>query len=97
MDGFREGTARIIEHRNSSTASMSMFCLATAAMDNPDGIINLADTKPAAQGDAMRHAAGLLGVVPPVQTLEEANLRPWHGAVSRRVASKIIGPSWAGA
>ena len=59
-------------------------------------IINLADEKPAAQGDVVRHAAGLLGVAPPApQTLEEANLSPMARSFyvsKRKVASKIIGP-----
>ena len=59
-------------------------------------IINLADNKPAAQGDVVRHAASLLGVEPPQpQSLEEANLSPMARSfyVSRRkVASKVVGP-----
>ena len=69
-----------------------------AAMDKPrrGRIINLADNKPAAQGEVVRHAAGLLGVAPPApQTLEEANLSPMARSFyvsRRRVASKVIGP-----
>jgi len=101
FDGLREGTARIIEHRGQvfNRIHVDDICrIIMAAMDKPrrGRIINLADTKPAAQGDVMRHAAGLLGVVPPVpQTLEEANLSPMARSFyvsRRRVASKIIGP-----
>ena len=69
-----------------------------AAMAQPrrGRIINLADKKPAPQGDVVRHAAGLIGVEPPQpQSLEEANLSPMARSfyVSRRkVASKVIGP-----
>ena len=69
-----------------------------AAMAQPrrGRIINLADNKPAPQGDVVLHAAGLIGVEPPQpQSLEEANLSPMARSfyVSRRkVASKVIGP-----
>jgi nucleoside-diphosphate-sugar epimerase len=69
-----------------------------AAMAQPrrGRIINLADNKPAPQGDVVRHAAGLIGVEPPQpQSLEEANLSPMARSfyVSRRkVASNVIGP-----
>ena len=59
-------------------------------------IVNLADNKPAAQGDVVRHAASLLGVTPPEpQSLEEADLSPMARSFyvsRRRVGSKVIGP-----
>ena len=101
FNGLRDGTARIIEHRGQvfNRIHVDDICrIIMAAMDKPrrGRIINLADNKPAAQGEVVRHAASLLGVAPPSpQTLEEANLSPMARSfyVSRRqVASKIIGP-----
>ena len=59
-------------------------------------IINLADQKPAPQGDVVRHAAALIGVAPPVpQKLEDANLSATAQSFyvsRRRVGSHIIKP-----
>ena len=101
FDALRDGTARIIEHRGQvfNRIHVEDICrIIEAAMAKPrrGRIINLADNKPAAQGDVVRHAAGLLGVDPPQpQSLEDADLSPMARSfyVSRRkVASKIIGP-----
>ena len=101
FDALRDGTARIIELRGQvfNRIHVEDICrIIEAAMETPrrGRIINLADNKPAAQGDVVRHAAGLLGVEPPQpQSLEEANLSPMARSfyVSRRkVASKVIGP-----
>ena len=70
----------------------------TAAMAQPrrGRIINLADEKPAPQGDVVRCAAKLLGVAPPEpQTLEEANLSAMARSFyvsRRRVGSRVIKP-----
>ena len=101
FDGLRNGTSRIIEHRGQvfNRIHVEDICrVIEAAMAQPrlGRIINLADNKPAPQGDVVRHAAGLIGVEPPQpQSLEEANLSPMARSfyVSRRkVASKVIGP-----
>lgn len=101
FDALRDGTARIIEHRGQvfNRIHVEDICrIIEAAMANPrrKRIINLADNKPAAQGDVVRHAASLLGVEPPKpQSLDEADLSPMARSfyVSRRkVGSKIIGP-----
>lgn len=101
FDALRDGSARIIEHRGQvfNRIHVEDICrIIEAAMAKPrrGRIINLADNKPAAQGDVVRHAAGLLGVDPPQpQSLEEADLSPMARSfyVSRRkVASKVIGP-----
>lgn len=101
FDALRDGTARIIEHRGQlfNRIHVEDICrIIEAAMAAPrrGRIINLADNKPAAQGDVIRHAAGLLGVEAPApQSLEEANLSPMAQSfyVSRRkVGSKVIGP-----
>ena len=101
FDALRDGTARIIEHRGQvfNRIHVEDICrIIEAAIEAPrrGRIINLADNKPAAQGDVVRHAAALLGVEPPLpQSLEEANLSPMARSfyVSRRkVASKVIGP-----
>ena len=101
FDALREGTSRIIEHRGQlfNRIHVEDICrVIEAAMAQPrrGRIINLADNKPAPQGDVVRHAAGLIGVEPPQpQSLKEANLSPMARSfyVSRRkVASKVIGP-----
>ncbi len=101
FDALRDGTSRIIEHRGQvfNRIHVEDICrVIEAAMAQPrrGRIINLADNKPAPQGDVVRHAAGLIGVEPPQpQSLEEANLSPMARSfyVSRRkVASKVIGP-----
>jgi nucleoside-diphosphate-sugar epimerase len=101
FDALRDGTSRIIEHRGQlfNRIHVEDICrVIEAAMAQPrrGRIINLADNKPAPQGDVVRHAAGLIGVEPPQpQSLEEANLSPMARSfyVSRRkVASMVIGP-----
>jgi nucleoside-diphosphate-sugar epimerase len=101
FDALRDGTSRIIEHRGQvfNRIHVEAICrVIEAAMAQPrrGRIINLADNKPAPQGDVVRHAAGLIGVEPPQpQSLKEANLSPIARSfyVSRRkVASKVIGP-----
>ena len=101
FDALRDGTSRIIEHRGQvfNRIHVEDICrIIEAAMAQPrrGRIINLADNKPAPQGDVVRHAAGLIGVEPPQpQSLEEANLSPMARSfyVSRRkVASNVIGP-----
>ena len=101
FDALRDGTSRIIEHRGQvfNRIHVEDICrVIEAAMAQPRRrrIINLADNKPAPQGDVVRHAAGLIGVEPPQpQSLEKANLSPMARSfyVSRRkVASKVIGP-----
>ena len=101
FDALRDGTSRIIEHRGQvfNRIHVEDICrVIEAAMAQPrrGRIINLADNKPAPQGDVVRHAAGLIGVEPPQpQSLKEANLSPMARSfyVSRRkVASKVIRP-----
>ena len=101
FDALRDGTSRIIEHRGQlfNRIHVEDICrIIEAAMAQPrrGRIINLADNKPAPQGDVVRHAAGLIGIEPPQpQSLEEANLSSMARSfyVSRRkVASKVIGP-----
>ena len=101
FDSLRDGTARIIEHRGQlfNRIHVDDICrIIIAAMNRPrrGRIVNLVDEKPAAQGDVVRHAAGLLGVSPPEpQSLEEADLSAMARSFyvsRRRVGSKVIGP-----
>ena len=101
LDSLRDGTARIIEHRGQlfNRIHVDDICrVIIAAMNRPrrGRIVNLADEKPAAQGDVVRHAAGLLGVRPPEpQSLDEADLSAMARSFyvsRRRVGSKVIGP-----
>lgn len=101
FDGLRDGTARIIIREGQLFNRIhvdDIVQIIRAAMDQPrpGRIVNMADNKPAPQGDVVRHAAALLGVDPPTpQRLEDANLSPMARSfyVSRRkVGSKVIGP-----
>ena len=101
FDSLRDGTARIIErdgqvfnriHRD----DICRIIMAAMAAPRHNRIINLADDKPAPQGDVVRHAAALLGVTPPPpQQLEDANLSPMARSFyvsRRRVGSRVIKP-----
>ena len=66
FDSLRDGTARIIEHRGQlfNRIHVDDICrIIIAAMNRPrrGRIVNLADEKPAAQGDVVRHAADWAG------------------------------------
>ena len=67
-----------------------------AALSRPRAarIINLIDQNPASQGDAVRHAAALLGVTLPLpQPLEEAHLSPMARNLyraRRHIGSRVI-------
>ena len=98
---MRDGTARIIEREGQvfNRIHLDDICrIIDAAIEQPRPrrIINLADEKPAPQGDVVRYAASLIDVTPPEpQTLEQANLSPMARSfyVSRRkVGSRIIKP-----
>lgn len=101
FDSLRDGTARIITregqvfnriHRD----DICRVIFAAQAQPRSRRIINLADQKPAPQGDVVRHAAALLGVDPPTpQQLEDANLSPMARSFyvsRRRVGSRVIKP-----
>lgn len=101
FDGLRDGTARIIEREGQvfNRIHVDDICrIIIAAMAKPrrNRIINLADNKPAPQGDVVRYAAQLLGVdAPKTQKLEDANLSPMAQSFyvsRRRVGSTIIKP-----
>ena len=101
FDGLRSGTARIIKREGQvfnriHVDDICRIIIAAMQKPRPGRIINMADNKPAPQGDVVRHAAKLIGVEPPLeQTLEEANLSPMARTfyVSRRkVGSQIVKP-----
>ena len=101
FDALRNGTARIIEHRGQlfnriHVDDICQIIEAAIHKPRPGRIVNLADDKPAAQGDVVRHAARLIGIAPPApQTLEQANLSAMARSFyvsRRRVASHVIGP-----
>ena len=101
FDSLRDGTARIIEregqvfnriHRD----DICRIIMAAQAQPRAGRVINLADQKPASQGDVVRHAAALLGVDPPVaQRLDEAELssltRSFYSA-RRHIGLRVIKP-----
>ena len=101
FDALRDGTARIIEREGHifNRIHVDDICrIIVTAIYQPRlaRITNLADQKPAPQGDVVRYAASLIGVVPPVpQKLEDANLsaiaRSFYVS-RRRVGSRVIKP-----
>jgi nucleoside-diphosphate-sugar epimerase len=101
FDGLRNGTARIITREGQlfNRIHLDDICriiIAAIKQPRPGRIINLADNKPAPQGDVVRYAAKLINLAPPEpQTLEQANLSPMARSfyVSRRkVGSRVIKP-----
>ena len=101
FDALRDGTARIIEQEGQmfNRIHVDDICrIINAAIDQPRlaRIINLADQKPAPQGDVVRHAAALIGVAPPVpQKLEDTELSAMAQSFyvsRRRVGSRVIKP-----
>ena len=101
FNALRDGTARIVEHDGQvfNRIHIEDICrIIVAAIDQPrrNRIINLADQKPAPQGDVVRHAAALIGVAPPVpQKLKDANLSEMARSFyvsRRRVGSRVIKP-----
>ncbi len=65
---------------------------ATLALNAPAGAYNIADDAPCSQNEVIEHACRLLGQpLPPLQTLDEANLSPMALAFygeNRRVANR---------
>ena len=101
FDSLRDGTARIIEREGQvfNRVHVDDICrIITTAIEQPrpKRIINLADLKPAPQGDVVRYAARLIGVPPPnPQKLEDANLSVMAQSFyvsRRRVGSNVIKP-----
>ena len=96
-----EGTARIIDKPNQvfnriHQTDISQILIAAIDKPRPGRVINLADGRPAAQGDVLSYAAGLLGINPPAPIpFETADLSPMTRSFfssCRRVRSNIIGP-----
>ena len=95
------GTARIIDKPGQvfnriHQTDISQTLIAAMDKPRPGRVINLADGKPASQGDVLSHAAGLLGINPPAPIpFETADLSPMARSFfssCRRVRSNIIGP-----
>ena len=98
---FREGRARIIENKGQLSnrihqSDITKIILAALDQPRPRRILNLCDDEPAPQGDVVRFAAELLGVVPPEPIpLERADLTPMARSFyvsRRRLRSCLIGP-----
>ena len=96
-----EGKARIIDKPGQvfnriHQTDISQILIAAIDKPRPGRVINLADGKPAAQGDVLSYAAGLLGINPPAPIpFETADLSPMARSFfssCRQVRSNIIGP-----
>ena len=98
FDALRSGTARIIEREGQvfNRIHVDDICrIIIAAIERPrqKRIVNLADHKPAPQGDVIRYAAKLIGAKPPIpQKLETANLSATARSfyVSRRCIGSLV-------
>ena len=98
---LRAGKAHIIDKPGQvfnriHQSDISRVIAAAMAQPRPGRIINLADHKPASQGDVVRYAAQLLGMDPPQAiAFAEAEMsemaRSFYTA-QRRIRSQIIGP-----
>lgn len=96
-----EGRAQIIEKTGQLSNRIhqeDITNIVIAAMAKPRAlrIINLCDQEPAAQGDVIRYAAGLLGITPPEPiAFEMADLTPMARSFytsKRKIRSIITGP-----
>ena len=101
FDALRNGTARIIKQEGQvfNRIHVDDICqIITTAIEQPrpGRIINMADQKPAPQGDVVRYAASLIGVTPPSPLkLEDAKLSAMAESFyvsRRRVGSHVIKP-----
>ena len=101
FDGLSDGTARIIEHEGHlfnriHRDDICQIIMAARSQPRTGRIINLADQKPASQGDVVRYAAALLGVTPPVpEPLDAAHLSPMARSfyrAHRHIGSRVIKP-----
>ncbi|HWJ70178.1 MAG TPA: SDR family NAD(P)-dependent oxidoreductase [Sphingobium sp.] len=94
LDRIREGRARRIDLPGQVFSRVHVDDIVSgvmAAMAGPAGIYNLADDWPCAQNDVIAYGCELLGLpVPPLQTLEAAQLSPAAAAFygeNRRIAN----------
>jgi len=94
LDRVREGTARRIDVKGQVFSRVHVDDIvsgALLALDGVPGAYNLADDEPCSQNTVIEHACRLLGApLPPLQTLEEAQLSPMARAFyaeNRRVAN----------
>ncbi|MDC1383149.1 SDR family NAD(P)-dependent oxidoreductase [Candidatus Puniceispirillum sp.] len=101
FDALRNGTARIIEQEGQvfnriHVADICQIITTAIEQPRPGRIINMADQKPAPQGDVVRYAASLIGVTPPNPLkLEDAKLSAMAESFyvsRRRVGSHVIKP-----
>jgi nucleoside-diphosphate-sugar epimerase len=94
LDRVREGTARRIDVRAQVFSRVHVDDIVSGtllALDAAPGAYNLADDEPCSQNTVIEHACRLLGAqLPPLQSLEEAQLSPMARAFyaeNRRVAN----------
>ena len=94
LDRVRDGTAKRIDMPNQVFSRVHVEDIAggvVALFDGPAGAYNLADDLPCSQNRVIEAACRLLGrSLPPLQSLEEANLSPMalgFYAENRRVAN----------
>ncbi|WP_066557250.1 NAD(P)-dependent oxidoreductase [Croceicoccus bisphenolivorans] len=94
LDRVREGRAHRIDIAGQVFSRVHVDDIASGVLlgiDGPPGAYNLADDYPCSQNELIEHACRMLGApVPPMQTMDEANLSPMARgfyAENRRVAN----------
>lgn len=94
LDRVRSGEAKRIDMPQQIFSRIHVSDIAAAiraSFDGPPGVYNIADDLPAPQHEVIAYAATLLGIaVPPLLTLEQADLSPMalgFYAENRRVAN----------
>lgn len=99
FDALRAGTAKRIDSgvqvfSRIHVDDIATVLLASIARPRPGAVYNVCDDEPAAPGDVVTHAAGLIGVEPPpLVPLAEANLTPMAKtfyADNKRVSNALI-------
>jgi nucleoside-diphosphate-sugar epimerase len=99
LESVRAGTARRIVKPGQMfgrihVEDIAAVLTASIARPNPGAIYNVADDEPAAPGDIVAHAAGMIGVPPPPEiAFEDADLTPMARSFyegSRRIGNDLI-------
>jgi nucleoside-diphosphate-sugar epimerase len=102
LDRVREGKAHRIDMPNQIFSRVHVDDIVSAiiaSFSGPAGIYNIADDRPASQNAVIEHACALLGLeLPPLQTLDEAQLSPMargfyaeNRRISNRKAKRLLG------
>ncbi len=96
FDKLNAGTARRINKKGQVFGRIHVDDIAAAALEASIAAArgndhNVADDEPAAPGDVVAHAAGMIGVEPPPRsTSKTRTCRPWCAASMRAAAGSAM-------